>query len=274
MSTLSPRRLIEKMEAELVQMREATTTNPVLEAIRADPAEILERAGMSPDGWQKQLLRSASDRILVLASRQVGKSQTSAALALTTALLDPSLVLLLSPTSRQSSELFRDKLLPLWRALDRPLFYHDPTQLSLELSNGSRIIALPGTEETIRCYSKVALLVIDEAARVPDALYYSVRPMLSISRGRLICVSSAYAKLGFFYEEYTGESRWDRYLIKATDCPRHDPEFLEEERETFGEVLFNQEYNCVFTEAEDAVFREEVIERMFVTDAKPFFPGA
>lgn len=50
-----------------------------------------------------------------------------------------------------------------------------PTQtesaLRLELQNGSRIISLPGKEQTVRGFSGVRLLAIDEAARVPDELY-------------------------------------------------------------------------------------------------------
>src|SRR5262249_2031589 len=142
-------------------------------------------------------------------------------LALRSALLEaPALVLLLSPTLRQSGELFRDKLLPLWRALGCPGRDKSPTQLSLELSNGSRIISLPGEEGNIRGYSGVKLLVIDEAARVPDDLYRAVRPMLAVSRGRLVALSSAYAKTGWFYETWTGEEAWHRVKVTALECPR------------------------------------------------------
>jgi hypothetical protein len=231
---------------------------------------------MTPDCWQTSLLSSTNDRILVCASRQVGKSQTSAALALKVALLETSLVLLLSPSLRQSSELFL-KVMALYRDLGRPVPSVRPRDntLKLELANGSRIISLPGTEATIRGYSGAKLLVIDEAARVPDELYLSVRPMLAVSGGSLICVSSAYAKLGFFYEEYTDESRrWERYQIKATECPRISPEFLEEERATMGDLFFDREYNCVFSEATDAVFRDVDIQAMLSDDVEPFFPGA
>src|SRR5262245_28223942 len=83
----------------------------------ADPARLMADAGLAPDTWQAQLLRSAAQRMLLLCSRQAGKSQTAAALALKAALLQPSLVLLLSPTQRQSGELFRDKVLRLYHAL-------------------------------------------------------------------------------------------------------------------------------------------------------------
>ena len=53
--------------------------------------------------------------------------------------------------------------------------------LSLLLSNGSRIAGpLPGTERTVRGFSAVSLLVIDEAARVEDAMYQALRPMLAV----------------------------------------------------------------------------------------------
>src|SRR5438128_2279502 len=77
----------------------------------ADPARLLADTGMEPDPWQAALLRSFAGRVLLLCSRQSGKSTTAAALALRTALLEPdSLVLLLSPTLRQSGELFRAKV--------------------------------------------------------------------------------------------------------------------------------------------------------------------
>jgi hypothetical protein len=142
------------------------------------------------------VLRSKARNLLLLCGRQAGKSLTAGALALVTALLnDRSLVLLLSPSLRQSSELFQDKILPLYRAFGRPLQTVQETALRLALSNGSRIISLPGNEETIRGFSGVRLLIIDEAARVPDELYFSVRPMLARSGGRMVCMSTPFGKL-------------------------------------------------------------------------------
>src|SRR5262249_8673338 len=137
---------------------------------------------------QASLLRRPAQRMLLLCSRQAGKSQTAAALALQAALLEPALVLLLSPTQRQSAELFKDKVMRLFNALGRPVKAHQETQLTLTLANGSRVISLPGDEAGIRGFSGVSLLVIDEAARVPDSLYCSVRPMLAVSRGRLVAL--------------------------------------------------------------------------------------
>ena len=89
-------------------------------------------------------------------------------MALRSALLKaPALVLLLSPTLRQSAELFL-KVTTLYRALGRPVATVRPRDnlLKLELANGSRILSLPGTEISARGFSAARLLVIDEAARV------------------------------------------------------------------------------------------------------------
>ncbi len=174
-----------------------------------------------------------------------------------TALLQPgSLTLLLSPTLRQSGELFRDKVLRLWRALGSPLAGRPPTQLTLELVNGARVVSLPENEEGVRCYSGVSLLVIDEAARVSDALYRAVRPMLAVSRGRLIGLSTPFGKRGWFHEAWTSAGPWERFKATATDCPRITQEFLAEERAALGERWYRQEYDCSFEEAVGSVFSE------------------
>jgi hypothetical protein len=188
----------------------------------------------------------------------------AAALALREALLTPgSLVLLLSRSQRQSSELFRAKVVHLYSRLGRPVPAVQESATQLRLANGSRIISLPGkSDETILGYSSVDLLVIDEAARVPDALYYAVRPMLAVSKGKLVCLSSAYAQQGFFYSEWTeGGGRWRRAEVKAAGCARVSREFLAEERAAMGERIFRREYECVFSSADDAVFDPGAVAR-------------
>src|SRR5262249_10793523 len=150
---------------------------------------IMTLAGMQPDPWQVQLLQSEAGRILLLASRQAGKSEVASALALRGALLRPgSLVLLLSPSERQSGEL-ATKVFAYYDRLGAPVPPRKRTELQLHLINGSRVIALPESERTIRGYSGARLLIIDEAARVDDLLYRAVRPMLAVSRGRLLALS-------------------------------------------------------------------------------------
>src|SRR5829696_2290163 len=142
------------------------------------------------DDWQEDLLRSSSDRVLLNCCRQSGKSTMSAVIALHRALFYPgSLVLCLAPALRQSQELFA-KVANFYRDLGRPVAPQGERKLSLELENGSRIITLPGSEKTVRGFSGVGLLVVDEASRVDDELYFAVRPMLAVSGGALMMLST------------------------------------------------------------------------------------
>jgi hypothetical protein len=210
--------------------------------------------------------------MLLLCSRQTGKSTTAAALALREALVfPPALVLLLSPTLRQSGELFRDKVLRLWRALGSPLRDRPPTQLELQLANGSRIVSLPENEEGIRCFSRVALLVIDEASRVSDALYRAARPMLAVGKGRLVCLSTPFGKRGFFFDEWEGPRNWERVKITAAECPRITAEFLAEEEQALGPRWYRQEYFCSFEDAIDQLFAHADVAAALADDIAPLF---
>ena len=231
----------------------------------------MQQAGLTPDAWQAQVVRSQVSRKLLLCCRQSGKSTTTAALALATALREPgSLVLLLSPSLRQSGELFR-KVMEHYRALATPLPTQAESALRLELSNGSRLVSLPGTEGTVRGYSGVRLLVIDEAARVADELYYSVRPMLAVSGGRLIALSTPFGKRGWLYKEYTEGENWERIKVTAEQCPRISKAFLAEERRTLPPLWYQSEYMCEFVDTIDQVFASAFVQAAISADVQPLF---
>lgn len=219
-----------------------------------DPSRILVAQGWTADPWQRDLLLTPEQFVLLNCSRQAGKSTAVAALALHQALVfDGSLILLVAPVERQSRELFR-KVLDAYLALDRPIRARRQNESTLELVNGSRIVALPGREATIRSFSGVALLILDEAARVPDDLYRAVRPMLAVSQGRLFALSTPCGQRGWFHEEWIGKGPWKRVLVPWHDCPRIRPAFVDDERRALGDDWVRQEYECLFTAMEGLVY--------------------
>lgn len=228
----------------------------------------MSEAGLTPDPWQADFLRSTSDRILLCCSRQSGKSRTSAALALWTALVQaPALVLLLSPSLRQSGELFR-KVLDYINWLPHEIPIAAESALRIELENGSRIVSLPGAEATIRGFSAVDLLLVDEGSRCLDSLYYSVRPVLAVSQGRLVVLSTPFGRRGFFWQEWDKGEGWERIRITADQCPRIPQDFLDQERKALGERWYKQEYLCSFEDCVGSVFNHEDIQRAFVDDGE------
>ena len=232
-------------------------------AFALDPVQVALEMGLDPDPWQCEFLRSPATRTLLNCSRQSGKSTVTALLAAHTALYDPgALILLLSPTQRQSHELFR-KALDSYHTIPTAIPVVQESALRLELENGSRIISLPGKEHTVRGFSGVRLLAVDEAARVPDELYYSVRPMLAVSGGRLVALSTPFGTRGWWFEAWRSKETWRRFEVPASHCPRISEEFLAEERRTMGEWWYAQEYGCEFLDAETQPFRRDDVERAF-----------
>jgi len=113
-------------------------------ALSLDRGAFARELGLEPDGWQEDLLRSASDRVLLNCARQSGKSSVSAIIALHRALYFPgSLVLVLAPAERQAKETF-GKVATHYRELGYPVSSDSYRKLGMELSNGSRVEALPG----------------------------------------------------------------------------------------------------------------------------------
>lgn len=240
-----------------------------------DPVQFARATGFDPDPWQRDLLRSDARQTMLNCSRQSGKSTTTAVLATHEAEYHPdSLILLLSPSLRQSQELFR-KVREVRAGLgDLACPVAEESALRIELANGSRIVCLPGKEATIRGYSGVRLLVVDEASRVPDDLYQAVRPMLAVSGGRLVLLSTPFGSRGFFHHEWTeGGPTWQRVQVKAADCPRIDPEWLAAERAQIGDWWYRQEYECEFVESVDQLFSYELIQAALRDDVAPAWEG-
>jgi hypothetical protein len=240
--------------------------NPILWSI-----EVL---GIVPDSWQGDALRSQHRRLILNCSRQSGKSTTAAILATHRAIFYPgSLILLISPSLRQSGELFRVCTDFMSRNVTTPKKTED-NRLSVALANGSRIVSLPSTEQTIRGYSNVSLVIEDESARVPDELYYAVRPMLAVSGGRLVLMSTPFGKRGHFFKEWTeGGTDYFRFEVPATECKRISPAFLEQERRAIGDWWFDQEYLCKFKQTTDSVFRYEDVLGALSDEISPLFPA-
>jgi phage terminase large subunit-like protein len=242
-----------------------------------DRVEFAKEVGIHCHPWQEELLRSDSDRVLLNCARQSGKSTMSAVIALHRALYHPgSLVLCLAPSERQSKELF-GKVSDSYRQLrgssatEAKAKPASDRKLGMHLPNGSRIEALPGSEKTIRGFSGTSLLILDEAARIDDGLYYAVRSMLAVSGGSLMMLSTPFGKRGVFYEEWTSGRRWDRYEVTAAECPSITAEFIEEERESLPSWTFRQEYECSFEETEDQVFQADLIDGSVTDEVKPLF---
>ncbi len=233
-------------------------------AIAFDPVLFAASVGFTLDSWQADVARCPSSRVLLNCSRQVGKTTVVSLLALHEALFQPSsMILLLAPSERQSGELFR-AVARAYIATGGTVPSTAETKLKLELANGSRIIACPASEATIRGYGGVTTLVLDEAARVQDDLYEAVVPMLATTQGRIYGLSTPKGRRGWWASAWlSGSDTWARFEVPAWKSPRITSEWLDEQRETMGSFYFSQEFECQFLEGETSVFTQGDVDRAF-----------
>jgi hypothetical protein len=263
------------LEARLLRIEKRLTDRerPRAEMVYSDPLHFARHSlNFQPDPWQEKVLSWTGKRLLLNCCRQSGKSTTTAILALHRAYYFPrSLILLVSPSLRQSAELFKKvteflNLLPV-----RPQLVED-NKLSLQMANSSRVISLPARESNVRGFSGPSLIIEDESARVADDLFFALRPMLSVSNGQHILMSTPYGKRGHFHDAWTtGGDAWDRIEVTAEQCPRISPAFLAEEKRTMPRNWFDAEYRCMFTDTADALFLYDDIQAALSDEVEPLF---
>ena len=245
-----------------------TALSPLrIEAARWDAVTFARQCGKEPDPWQEEVLVGGYDRLILNCSRQSGKTTTVALKALHTALYEPgSLVLILSPTQRQSGRMMT-AVRDLFDTCGQPVKPEAESALRLRFANGSEIIALPGKPATVRGYAAVRLLIVDEAGDVPDSLFHAVTPMLAVSGGSFVLLGTPRGKRGLFFERWSQESlrpeperRWRLFEVPWWKCPRIRKDFIEDERREKPAAQFAEEYECQFLDADRAAFRYEDIQ--------------
>lgn len=216
---------------------------------------------IAPFDYQAEFIDGDSKRKQLCCGRQVGKTEICAGAGLHDATTnDDHTVLIVAPTQRQSSNLFKrlksmmaDSPIEDWGVERR-------TQTIIEFSNGSRIICLPaGTDgSTIRGYT-ADCIIVDEAAFVPDEVFSSVlNPMLATTDGTMILASTPFGTAGFFYESSISE-RWQTLQVPTAESPLVDESFLEQQRDELTDIEFRQEMLGEFVESAGAYLPRTIV---------------
>jgi len=250
--------------------------------------------------WQHEALGDY-DHLLLCCARQAGETVIEALDVAHTARFYPgSLSLVLAPGERQSEKLLRDV-----KSFIRAEGTYPPTTrystTEIELQTGSRILALPGTERTVRGYSAPKRLIFDEASRIETELYRSARPMtVSSDRPRIAGISTPFGKTGWFADAWFKEDYWRKILVVApfdivdgrlVDAEpeerfrermaeegvsayyswMHTPEFCEKELKSIGELWFRQEYLCEFLDTQNTLIPYQYVEQAISDKVQPLF---
>lgn len=242
-------------------------------AYAIDPALWVEREiGVQPFDWQKQLLRAPRGaQIAVLTGRQIGKTTTvSWAIAHTLIYQPGSLSVIACPAQRQSAEAIRrikEILIKLGFKLKVDNVY------GLELENGSRVLALPGTDDSVRGLTVDGWIVADEAARLSEDMIAALRPMRARTQARFVMLSTAWSRTDPFWTAWSDDDpSWIRLQATADTAP-FSPQFLEQERRALGEHAFAREYYGIPMGGHASPFTWELYERASQVRVPAVRPG-
>jgi hypothetical protein len=233
-------------------------------AYRIDPALwVRQILGVEPTKWQEDFLRAPRGAsILALTARQCGKTTTAAWGMAHAALFSPgSLSVVACPAQRQSSEAVRRVREAVIKAGGE---LEADNTFTLELTNGSRVMALPGSDDSIRGLTVDAWIVADEAARLSNDLIAALRPMRARRpEARFAMLSTAWSRTDPFWMAWAGDDQsWIRLKATAdTDTVRYDPEFLKQERRALGEADYKREYLGIPMGGQASPFTWELYER-------------
>ncbi len=227
----------------------------------------LVRPWRTLDPWQKKLRNCKKDATIV-SGRQCGKTAGVSIVISDEALDVPDSYILIGAYVIEQAEHI------MWKIKDYMFAEHSdqikgrPTLHFMELKNGSKIIckAVGDTGASMRGPT-VTLLVLDEAAFIPDRAWIAIEPVISVSKGRTILLSTGQGKIGFFYRS-TLNKDVEQFKVSARDCPRHSKEFLDKKQSELSAVAFATEYLGEFLDDYNRKFTDDWIKKVCILDKK------
>lgn len=203
-----------------------------------------------PHAKQLEVIKALEDPtvkyVIVIAGRQCGKTQLAKNQVLMWALNDPGCVIFwVSPTDSQMQSIYKDIINAIYDANIIKSKRGAKGDTEIRLKNGSVILfRAAGSEDSLRGTSGVSYLVVDEAAFIKkDTVEVVIMPMLSTKIKRVLYISTPKGK-NWLYETFNRYSKKPNcrvFKFATTDNPFVDLDFIQHEKETLSEALFQQE---------------------------------
>lgn len=216
------------------------------------------------DKWQEEVL-AFDGNITIRAGRQVGKSEVISEKAVRFALGNDSVVvMIIAASQRQSSLLFEKVVAKL--SLEKDVLREKPTMTKALLRNGSRIYCMPTgrTGHFIRGFT-IDMLIVDEAAFIPETVWLAVTPMIAVSRklrsmGHVVLLSTPFGKGGYYFNSFTDDD-FHSWHVSSEKCRRIPSDFLRKERLRMTKAEYAQEYLGEFTDEFNQFFPTKLIKK-------------
>ncbi len=224
----------------------------------------LARPWETLDSWQKEVI-SYRGNMTIITGRQCGKSTAVSQLAGERAARNSNEFILIGASVIDQTELIFWKIKAYMHEKHRDKVIKETLHF-MELKNGSKIICVPvgDTGNSMRGYT-ATMLILDEAAIIPDRAWEAIEPIISITKGQIVLLSTPQQKEGFFYKASINPN-YKTIKVSARDCPRHRKEFLDQKEAELSPVAFATEYLGEFIDDYNRKFSEEWIEKVCVLE--------
>jgi hypothetical protein len=250
---------LRRMQAEIAKLQSKYTTVAQRLGFRPHPIEFAETVlGSKLDWWQCKFMNDAMEnpRLAIAACRQSGKSTVAGLFVAWCLIFIPDFMCLVASRSLRQASHFLTLVRSTVLSFIPKEAMKQVNRLSLELPNGSMVISVPcSTPDAGRGFSPY-LVVLDEAAFAPEALFRALSPSLAATHGAMVMISSPNGRQGQFFEAFhgTATSIYRTQSVSWQDCPRIEPEFIAAERIALGPLYFAQEYESQFITPQGAFF--------------------
>ncbi|GBC93511.1 hypothetical protein HRbin15_02002 [bacterium HR15] len=230
-------------------------------------------AGWYPHAGQRAFLEARAPIRVLACGRRWGKTEV-VAVEIARTLLEPvpRMVLLVAPSQDQALIPFERVAGLLRQAGQSPAIRRTPAPV-LTLGQ-SRLWARSAVRGGIFLRGRKAhLIVVDEAAYLPEAIVTEVlMPMLSDTGGRLALVSTPRGK-NYFYRLYL-EGQQGNERIWSLRCPSWQnpllsPRMLMMQAQLMSERQFQVEYGAAFLDEAGQLFRTEWVDRALLMRLEP-----
>jgi hypothetical protein len=218
-----------------------------------------------PETKQAEVLDTAAKYLILCCNRQWGKTTTIAIKALHHALTTPDQTIVILSRTKHQAAILINRATVFTRRLDIRLRRVMGFPFSIQLPNGSNIIAVAHSGDT-SVGNSANVLIVDEAALVQDAVYWTVSASVSRTHGKIWILSTPRRQAGFFYNIWHDQSpKWHRIFSDVNDCPAIDQDYLEMQKAA-DLIRYRQDFLCEFIQPADRLTDMETIRRMLRYD--------
>lgn len=234
-------------------------------AVKINEENLQKRIKFFPHEGQQKILNSNSRLKVICAGRRFGKTMYAAYEVVLEALQGNKLIWTVGPDYDLARVVFEQVHMYLELILEPKSFSYEKKPIPrIKIQNGSVIECKSGKNKKGMLGRATDLIVVDEAARLDDDVWYQYLKPTTHDKGAKTIMISTPTGLNWFYDMWAEAGR-GQFHFKSTDNPYFSEEEWEDVLKTTPKSRIQQEYLANFLADGTSVFQgiEEIIDGDF-----------